>query len=178
MDQLKKLLIIFFMIFILVGCNKDTGEDFYEPNISGNAKQKDGQDAQGNKYTFVYDGTTIRVDDKASKILEQLGKPMEYFEAPSCAYQGMDKTYYYSGFEITTYTQDNIDYIANIVLADDTVSTKEGLQIGDDVSKVIDTYGREYKENIGQYIYTEGDSNLQFIIEKEQVKSISYMKAE
>ena len=54
-----------------------------------------------------------------------LGEPMHYFEAPSCAFEGMDKIYSYSGFEFTTYTKDNVDYIASIVFLDDTVTTRE-----------------------------------------------------
>ena len=43
---------------------------------------------------------------------------MSYFEAPSCAFDGIDKTYTYAGFELLTYPKDDKDYVSSVVLKD------------------------------------------------------------
>lgn len=184
---MKKLIILLCMMFLLVGCGNDGSANSDNGNNAGNEEGADNKDdsnsnndAESNEddFVFEYNSVPIRVDDKADEILDKLGDPNEYFEAPSCAYQGMDKTYYYPGFELTTYTLDDVDYVANVVLVDDTVSTKEGVYIGSEVSEVVQAYGDDYKEEVGQYVYGDDDSKLQFIVDDDHVKSITYLKPE
>lgn len=65
------------------------------------------------------------MNEKAAPILEKLGEPMEYFEAESCAFEGLDKIYTYSGFELHTYEMKGTDYVASVMFLDDSVSTKK-----------------------------------------------------
>ncbi len=161
---MKKLMIIFILVLSIVACSSD-----------GSKADADNKQLSDN-YVFDYNGTVIAIDDEAKGIIEQLGEPMEYFEAPSCAYQGMDKTYYYNGFEITTYTDEDIDYIANIVLVDDTVTTREGIYIGSSLDDIINAYGRNFEESTGLYAYIKDGVKLQFIIKDDVVESIMYAK--
>ena len=54
------------------------------------------------EYVFRAGDTTVSIDQDMAEVLSALGEPKEYFEAESCAFEGMDKTYTYSGFVITT----------------------------------------------------------------------------
>src|SRR5690554_1502967 len=132
---MKRILVLFILSLTLVGCSStNSGNDL---GVSSNNKATRGEASKdlADNFVFEYNGISIAIDDEAEAILEELGEPMEYFEAPSCAYQGLDKTYYYNGFEITTYTQDDTDYIANVVLVDDSVTTKEGIHIGSSIDQ-------------------------------------------
>lgn len=125
-------------------------------------------------YIFDANGLDIMVDAKASSIIESLGEPISYFEAASCAFNGLDKIYTYAGYEITTYTDSDVDYISEISLKDDTVTTMEGIYIGSDMDSVIAAYGDNYKEDAGYYIYTKGNTRLTFVVTDGEVTAIRY----
>ncbi len=117
------------------------------------------------------------MDDEAKPILEKLGDPpFGTFESPSCAFQGIDRTYYYNGFEVYTYTEgdDDKEYFFTVRLMSDAVSTTEGVSIGDKAEKVIETYGKEYTETSNQYVYADQNSKLSFKIVNGEVTDIEY----
>ena len=107
-------------------------------------------------------------------VAEQLGEPNSYFEAASCAFEGLDKIYTYASFEIETYPQDTADCIKSIVLKDDTVSTVEGVSIGDSEDKVRETYGVPSEESTGRLVYQKEKTNLVFVVNSGVVISIEY----
>ncbi len=120
-------------------------------------------------------GTSIALDDDMKDVLAAIGEPQSYFEAASCAFDGLDKTYTYAGFEITTRPDGENDYVNSIVLTDDSVTTPEGLYIGctpEDVAKVMGE-GTEFTGGIG---YFAGGTILDFIVEDGKVVSIEYLK--
>ena len=176
--------LVIILALVLVGCSsKDTGDGKTKDNNKADAAEgtdtKSGGDTSedtSNNFAFKYDGIVMAIDAKAKEILDELGQPMDYFEAPSCAYQGLDRTYYYNGFEITTYAEGEVEYIASILLVDDTVTTDKGVYIGSSVEDVVEAHGQDYEENTGQYTYTQGDSQLQFIFKDDLVVSILYTK--
>lgn len=191
--NMKKTFLILALAFSLAGiggCNKDgvKGEDSnkdkatQESNDNKDNKDKDNNNDKtdnenpDNNFEFKTKNIRIAIDAKAEDILEELGEPKDYFEAPSCAYQGLDKTYYYNGFEVTTYTDNNVDYIANILLVDDTVTTEEGVYIGSSKDDVVEAYGNDFKESTSLYTYIKGGSELQFIFQEDEVVSIIYLK--
>lgn len=126
-------------------------------------------------YVFEVDGITIALNAKASSILEKLGEPMDYFEAKSCAFQGLDKIYTYSGFEMHTYEIDGVDHVLAVMFLDDSVSTKEGIYLSSDFDHVLQAYGDEYTQEQNVYTYELGKSKLSFMIEDDEVVSIEYM---
>lgn len=158
---MKKLFITFMAAMMLVGCG-------------GEPKEKETQSNTKEEFVFEVNGTSIAMNAETTDILKSLGKEMDYFEAPSCAFEGKDKTYTYAGFQLLTYPTDDKDYVNSVVLKDDTASTKEGVCIGDDKAKVEDTYGSEYEDKNGAYVYTKGKSKLEFIFDGETVNSITY----
>ena len=125
-------------------------------------------------WTFQAGDVTLTPDMDMSAIADQLGEPKSYFEAASCAFEGLDKIYTYTSFEIETYPQDTADCIKSIVLKDDTVSTVEGVFIGDSEDKVRETYGAPAEESTGRLVYQKEKTNLVFVVNNGVVISIEY----
>ncbi len=133
-----------------------------------------GNAAAGEGYLFTVNGVTIAMDADAAPILEQLGEAASYFEATSCAFEGLDKTYTYNGFELDTYPTGDKDYVSAVVLKDDSVATQEGICIGDSRDKVLQAYPDGGTEEGGMIIYRKGGMKLVFILKEEEVASIEY----
>lgn len=160
------------------GASED-GEAAGEGQQDGGAQegqQDSGQGgaASGAGYQFTAKGATIEMDADAAPILEQLGEPVSYFEAASCAFEGLDKTYTYNGFELDTYPTGDKDYVSAVVLKDDSVATQEGICIGDSRDKVLQAYPDGGTEECGMIIYRKGGMKLVFILKEEEVASIEY----
>ena len=131
-------------------------------------------DPQEENFSFTYNGTKITLGAEAAPIIDALGEPRSYTEEPSCAFEGMDKTYYYGSFYISTYPLDGKDHIYNLWFADDGVATDEGIRIGSPQSQVEDTYGKECFNGTNSFVMTKGQSRLVILIEDDTVSSIRY----
>ncbi|MCM1025417.1 MAG: hypothetical protein NC432_03220 [Roseburia sp.] len=126
-------------------------------------------------YLFVAPGgVTVQIDAPAEPIIEALGEPASYFEAPSCAFQGIDKVYTYNSFEIDTYPQDEKDYISAVIFKDDSISTPEGVAIGDSRTKMEEAYGTDGTTEGGKVIYRKDNMKLCFILKDDSIVSIEY----
>ncbi|HOB20752.1 MAG TPA: hypothetical protein PK830_09300 [Candidatus Atribacteria bacterium] len=169
---MKKIISIMLLLALLVaGCaggaagnNNDNNNG--DKNYNGNGKV-DG-------YVFETGGAVIAMNAEVAPIVEKLGEPLEYFEAESCAFQGMEKIYTYSGFEIKTYEIDGVDCVLSVTLLDDSVKTKEGIYLSSSLTDVLEAYGDDYTEGFGLYTYTKGNSELSFLVENDEVVSIEY----
>ena len=131
-------------------------------------------DPQEENFSFTYNGTKITLGAEAAPIIYALGEPKSYTEEPSCAFDGMDKTYYYGSFYISTYSLDGKDHIYNLWFADDGLATDEGVRIGSSQSQVEDTYGKECFNGTNSFVMTKGQSRLVILIEDDTVSSIRY----
>lgn len=155
------------------------GNDASEGNAAvsedSSGKASEAQTEEITDYPFEYNGVTIHMNTKAAPAIEALGKEIDYFEAPSCAFQGMDKIYYYSGIELGTYPLEDVDYISSVNFLDDSVSTKRGIYLGASLEEVINAYGDGYTEDMGLYTYTLGESELTILVEDNVVTAITYM---
>ena len=158
----------FLFVSFLTGCGND--EKVIEGNGSSviEGSQESGEEEQesqplevssGKGYIFEYKGTKVEIDGEAAPVVEALG------EAPSCAFEGIDKTYTYSGFELDTYPQGEVDHISAVVFKDDSVATAEGICIGDTREKLEEAYGAGTEE---------GGMKLCFILQGDEVVSIEY----
>ena len=88
-----------------------------------------------------------------------LGEPDSTFESNSCAYQGKDKFYYYDGFEILVNDVDGTERITGITIADDTVSTPQGVKIGMKIDEALSLMdGIEYAQSGDTYKFTVGST--------------------
>jgi hypothetical protein len=182
-----KLIIILALAVMLVGCSnsgkkddQSNGTDNGSAQGSDTADTADSKDAssqgvQKDGYMFASKDVTIPMNVDAAPIIEKLGDPIEKLEAPSCAFQGMDKIYNYGSFELDTYPNDGADYVSSVDFKDDTVSTPEGICIGSTLADVEAAYGKDYTEESGLYTYIKGDSKLTFIIKDDAVEAITYL---
>jgi len=173
MKKIKRVSILLLAVFMLLaGCSNAT-----DNTGTGNVPQGQQGSSEGSEPGFVFEakGVTIAMNAKVEPIISKLGEPQNYFEADSCAIEGKEKVYTYNGFEIHTYEIGGVDYVLSVVFLDDSVSTKEGLYLYSDLDSMLKAYGENYTKNNNQYTYTSGKSQLNFIVENDEVASIEYM---
>lgn len=125
-------------------------------------------------YALIYNGVAIEIDADAAPIVEQLGEPDSYFEAPSCAFEGIDKIYAYGSIELDTYPMEQKDYVSTIVFKDDIITTTEGIGIGDTVEKMESVYGTSWTDADGMAVYEKDGMKLCFILEGDHILSVEY----
>lgn len=124
-------------------------------------------------YVFRVGDVAVEVDGDVAPVIEALGEPVSYFEAASCAFEGLDKIYTYQGYEIDTYPVQDRDLVSAVILKDDTVATAEGICIGDTLEKLLEAYGEGVQEN-GMLVYARDGMKLCFILQEDSVISIEY----
>jgi len=177
---MKKLIVALTLAFILVGCGKEGNENNKTDNVTTPVEQQSGVSSEKeNKdepkgYVFEYNGVKIGMDMEAAPIITALGEPTTYFEAPSCAFEGLDKTYNYGSFELDTYEQDGKDYISGVYLCDDLIETPEGVALYETKTDMIAAYGDDYKEEFGMLAYEKDGMKLYFILNGDEITSIEY----
>lgn len=130
--------------------------------------------ATGDGYYFTYGDVEIEMDANAAPIVEALGEPASYYEATSCAFDGLDKMYTYAGFELDTYPVGEEDYVSAVLLKDDSVATSEGIAIGSSKEDVEAAYGASDLTGDGTIVYEKGDMKLNIIVKDDMVISIEY----
>ena len=141
----------------------------------GEQSQEQAKEEAGYKgYAYICNDVVIEVDAEATPIIDALGEADSYFESPSCAFEGIDKTYTYGSIEVDTYPMEEKDYISAIVFKDDSVTTLEGVGIGDSVDKVKEVYGADGKGEGGMLVYMKDGMKLCFIIQDDAVAAIEY----
>lgn len=171
--MLKKTIIFSLMIFLLltlIGCGNSD-----EINEESSQEEDISEEQAVESYTYIYDGTEIKLNTEAQPIIDSLGEEISYFESESCAFPGLDKVYTYPGLEIQTYEKDGIDHILSINILDDTIATNKDIRLFDSFSKVEEAYGENYEEETGQYIYTKGNTKLSFLVKDDEVIAIEYL---
>ena len=137
-----------------------------------------GKPAKDSKYFFKVaskDNYAVKIDADMADVLEALGQPLKYFEAASCAFDGLDKTYTYAGYVILTRPDGKKDYINSIQLTDDSVQTPEGAYIGMTTDAVKGIYGDPTEETATLLSYTNGNTTLNFVLKDAKVISIEYL---
>lgn len=172
---MKKIALFLVAMLLFVGCS-NTGEDKQgKDEAAGDTANQTAEASETNKgYSFEYQGVTIPMNVDAAPIVEKPGKSVDYFEAASCAFQGLDKIYYYNGFELGTYPNGNKDYVSYVNLLDDSVTTDQGIYLGSNLDEVVAAFGSEYTAEGTSYVYRLGDTKLTFIIEENTVIQITY----
>lgn len=156
--------------FVIINNNNKTTETAKKTTNEASTNTVD-------EFQFTYEGKNIAINEEMDK--EKWGEEISCYEVPSCAFDGMDKIYEYEHFEVETYTDKDVDRIYSIYFTDTKATTTEGLCVSDSYEKMIDTYGENFTNEGTQYIYTKGDTCLEFIVENNVITSIKYvLKAE
>jgi hypothetical protein len=123
---------------------------------------------------FTYQNVKITPHAEAAPIISSLGEPKTYTEEASCAFEGMDKTYYYGSFYLATYPMEGKDYVYMLWFADDTVATEEGIRIGSNQADVESVYGADSFNGTNAYVLIKGNSKLMILITEGEVSAIRY----
>ena len=136
-----------------------------------------GCDKEEVNYSFKSGEVGFSVHHDADAVIEKLGDPIDLVETPSCGGgEEPDREYTYAGFKFNTVNENGVNKIVKIVLTDDSVSTPEGITIGDGREAVIETYGEDFAENAsGTLTYTDGATKLMFGISNGCVSAIHYV---
>ena len=132
------------------------------------------EDQQEEDFVFVYNGVEIKLYAPAEPIVEALGEPKKYTESPSCAFNGLDKTYFYGSFYMDTYPVGDQDYVYGWWFVDDSVATEEGIYIGSTQAEVEAAYGADTFNGSNAYIISDEVGTLTVILEDGKVSSIQY----
>lgn len=179
MKKTKIAMIVTAAMLLLAGCGDSErviSGDESRPS-SGSEKQDSEANTAAKGYTFSYQGVTIGMDVSVAPVLEKLGEPVEYFEAESCAFEGMNKIYTYNSFVVETYPDQEKDLISRVILKDDSIATPEGIAIGDSRTKVEEVYGADGATEGNSVVYSKEGMKLSFIFNAsdDSVISIEYM---
>ena len=151
MNAMKKSLFVL-LLLVLSAC---------AANGPGSERQ-DGSPPFSQGFPFEAYGQEMYVCAPAKPVLENLPEPRGRFESPSCAFDGLDITYFYPGFELTTYPENGEEHILSVVLTDDSVSAPGGVTIGGSLSSMEKAYGTDYTQKGWQYTYASGKGSLVF----------------
>ena len=130
--------------------------------------------SQASSYNFTYKGTKITLHAPAEPIIQALGDPVSYTESASCAFDGLDKSYYYGSFYLETYPKDGKDYVYGWYFKDDSVATEKGISIGATKEAVTKAYGNEGFNGSNAWVLKDGGGTLTIILDKDAVSSIQY----
>ena len=178
-------------IFILAGCFGDNGQYPYPDDNDALivttpifATQTTSSDSHSHVlpsvgysadiFYFVARGTTIYLDEDINNVLARMGEPLQTFDVPSCAFDGMDRFFLFPGVQIQTYPIDGMDRVHTILLTDDSLQTVGGIFIGSSLAAVLNAYGYDYGYSYGLYIFTRGNTTLRFLMNDMVVQTISY----
>ena len=131
-------------------------------------------------YVFKTGKVTIAVDADLAPIVEALGEPINYAEAPSCAHTGTSKYYTYAGIDIESYPDGKKDRVYIVALIDDSVATAEGIRVGDTRDELLEVYGEPMSSSEKTYVYEAEGMYLKFIMTSngKQISQIQYMHAD
>lgn len=154
-----------FCMMLFQGC---TGkEEPKEYNIT-----EEQQITQG--YVFKTDKGEVSIGEDVEEAKKALGDPLTVNEAPSCAFGDLDKIWTYNDFTLYSYQEEGVDYIYDIVITSDAVSTAEGICIGQTSDDVMEAYGQGDEQDDTRIVYKKNDMKLMFIIDSGTVRSIEY----
>ncbi|MCL2195617.1 MAG: hypothetical protein FWB76_06665, partial [Oscillospiraceae bacterium] len=127
-------------------------------------------------HTFVYQDVEITMGALPAPVLAALGPALDEMREPNCAIEGEDVTLRFPGMILyLTYPADgSAPFIASVRLANDSVTTPEGLYIGAAAADVARLYGQYNREVNGFYYFNQGRSTLQIAVRDGVVVQIIY----
>ncbi len=154
-------------LVFLVGCGKST------QSSNDTTKAEGGNDEA--VFAFSIDSVTIAPGENFGEAYEKLGEPVDYTEAASCYYDGMDKVYTYDGYEVRTYPDGDNDMVQDICISSDKYSTDKEITVGSTLEEITAAYGDDYSLSGKMYKYYVDDTRyMYFFIMDDAVKYFGY----
>ena len=165
---MKKILVALCLCLVcLTGCGKTTQSE----NGTTVAEDNNGNTA----FAFSIGSVSIVPGEDFSDAYETLGEPVNYTEAASCYYDGMDKVFTYDGYEVRTYPDGEKDLVQDLCLSSDKYSTDKGITVGSSLADVTAAYGEDYSLNGKMYRYYVDDARyMYFFMMDDAVKYFGY----
>lgn len=168
---MKKIIAVCVLVLMLFALSACAGS-------GGNGKAAFGE----TDLIFTLNGNEFALDSDVSGLLRELGDEYSLSEAPSCLYDGTDKTYEYEEISIYTYPLNGKDLIDEIQLTGSSFKTAKGITIGSTRDDIVNAYGEDFADEGGIITYSliPGDANspcLYFTVEDGLVTGISYYSA-
>lgn len=154
------------VLVIIVGCVflfSGNGNNDVTTNKGSNKK---------NTFGLKYENVDVTPGIKFNK--NKIKKEADVSVIPSCAIDGNDNIYKYDNVEITTNDYGDKEIVYSIYFLDDTVSTDEGIKIGDSKDDVLKAYP-DIDDSVATYTYDKDGIRVMFTIENDVVKAIEYI---
>lgn len=145
-------------------------------NLNGKGEESSSsssESTENSKYSVTYKNVDITPGTAfdETKIQEQYS----YSEINSCAFEGKDKVYTYSGAEINVANVNGVDTVYSVYFFDTETKTPEGIGVSDTKEDMIKAYGDNYKQTTtNSYNYTDGKIDVSFILQNDVIISIEY----
>ncbi len=176
MKKTIAILLAITMLLSLAACGGDTPADTTPDTTADGPVQSVPPADQPAEPGFVFtvNGSEIPMGVEAGPILEALGEPKSYTETTSCAFTGLDKTYFYGDFYLFTCPYNGGEYVYSVMLATDSVQTAEGLYIGAPQAQVESLYGSDGYNGETGYVLQKGSSKLTVLVKEGLVTDILY----
>jgi len=137
--------------------------------------EKTTEGSEASDFYFQKGDVKIFMEAAAPDILSGLGEAKGTHEEKSCAFEGMDVTYMYPGFDLITAKKngESVETVSQVVLRDDTVETAEGVFIGGSIADVEKAYSVTVGDANNVKV-TKGNCDLLFIFKDGVISSIQY----
>lgn len=156
------------LAFAMWGCEK-------ENNSEKNSQEMTKAEIAGpGKYYYEYENQKVYITQSIDEAVQILGENYEYFEAPSCASDGLDMFYYYQNLTLMANEMNGEKIVTQIYFKNDTVATPEGIRMNSPYADVVNQYGSDYKMNGTALEYAEGSTLFIIDIRDGKVASIEY----
>jgi hypothetical protein len=157
----------------LIGCAEAESKAPEDEAQAANTAESD-TEPETAPFSFSYEDVQIVPGEKMSELRGKIGEPGDIFEAPSCAFEGVDRIYYYPGFLINTYPDGDEELILSVVFQDDTIKTGEGLYLGMSADEVAAIYGEGASNDEGNaVVFQSGDEELRVLFDGGAVIDIA-----
>lgn len=171
---MRKLYLLATMVAMVACLTACGGDEVQEIGSESTSSSEAGSAAAG--YTWEVDGVELYIDATPEETVDLIEEEAEYFESPSCAYDGTDKIYTYNNYVVTFYESEDNDGISLITLTSDLVSTDEGISIGSSHDDIIEAYGDATSDSDTLVTYEDNGTELRFVLMDDAVISIEISK--
>lgn len=145
----------------LVGCN------------GGNNNQEDDSE---DVFSITYNGTKIKLGDKADKVLSALGDAKDVKELGDCGGLGAQVKYSYNDLDVYTLKSGDSETVDQVTFRSDLVETSKGVCIGDSAEKAIEAHGEPSAKSDKELKYTSGNLVLKFKLDNGNITAIDLIR--
>lgn len=134
-----------------------------------------GKKDDGGSFGFNNGSVLLTPGEKFAADNEGMPETLEYMEAASCYFEGLDKVFTYDGYEITTYPKADGDYIQDVNVSSETIRTDKGVGVGSTLEDIEAAYGKDYTVSGKMYEYYQDDTKyIYFFILNDVVQYYGY----